>query len=100
MGCGRCMILPIDVLDILSELLRRYEENGNPYKPEIATVEDTWYETYGERSIKTFKVVLDDEKARRTGALTMCHDRFAGSGGEHDLFLVPLRKVISFPYCV
>jgi len=41
-------------------------ENGNPYKPEIATVEDTWYETAGERAIKTFKVVLDDEKARES----------------------------------
>lgn len=40
------------------------KENANPYKPEIATIEDTWQETYGDRAIKTFKVVLDDEEAR------------------------------------
>ncbi len=38
---------------------------NNPYKPHVATVEDTWYETYGERSIKTFKVVFDDEEVRQ-----------------------------------
>ncbi len=42
------------------------KENGNPYKPYIATVEDTWYETYGDRSIKTLKVVFDDEKIRES----------------------------------
>ena len=36
----------------------------NPYKPNIATVEDTWYETYGDRCIKTFKVVFDDSEVR------------------------------------
>ncbi len=36
----------------------------NPYIPHTATVEETWYETGGERSIKTFKVVFDDEKVR------------------------------------
>lgn len=40
------------------------KEIANPYKPEIATIEDTWYETYGDRAIKTFKVVLDDEEAK------------------------------------
>lgn len=38
--------------------------NGNPYIPHVATVEDTWYETYGDRCIKTFKVVFDDEAIR------------------------------------
>lgn len=36
----------------------------NPYIPYTATVEETWFETGGERSIKTFKVVLDDETVR------------------------------------
>ena len=36
----------------------------NPYIPYLATVEDTWYETGGERCIKTFKVVLDNEEVR------------------------------------
>jgi len=40
------------------------KENANPYKPEIATIEDTWLETHGERAIKTFKVVLDDDEVR------------------------------------
>jgi len=39
--------------------------NNNPYIPYNATVEDTWYETGGERAIKTFKVVLDDEEVRK-----------------------------------
>jgi NAD(P)H-flavin reductase len=38
--------------------------NCHPYKPNIATVQDTWYETYGDRCIKTFKVVFDDEEVR------------------------------------
>ncbi|MGI5876582.1 MAG: FAD/NAD(P)-binding protein [Dethiobacteria bacterium] len=42
------------------------KENVNPYIPHIATVEDTWYETYGDRSIKTFKVVFDDEEVRES----------------------------------
>lgn len=41
-------------------------ENGNPYQPYIATVEDTWYETYGDRCIKTFKVVFDDDNVRES----------------------------------
>ena len=36
----------------------------NPYIPYTATVEETWFETGGERSIKTFEVVLDDETVR------------------------------------
>jgi len=39
--------------------------NENPYIPHHATVEDTWFETGGERAIKTFKVVFDDEKVRK-----------------------------------
>ena len=42
------------------------KENGNPYKPHVATVEDTWHETYGDRCIKTFKVVFDDEEVRES----------------------------------
>lgn len=37
----------------------------NPYIPYNATVEDTWFETGGERAIKTFKVVFDDEDVRK-----------------------------------
>ncbi len=37
----------------------------NPYIPYNATVEDTWFETGGERAIKTFKVVFDDENVRK-----------------------------------
>ncbi len=40
------------------------KENGNPYKPHLATVEDAWHETYGDRAIKTFKVVFDDQEVR------------------------------------
>ncbi len=39
--------------------------NENPYIPYFATVEDTWFETGGERAIKTFKVVFDDEEVRK-----------------------------------
>ena len=39
--------------------------NENPYIPYYATVEDTWFETGGERAIKTFKVVFDDEDVRK-----------------------------------
>ncbi len=39
--------------------------NENPYIPYNATVEDTWFETGGERAIKTFKVVLEDDEARQ-----------------------------------
>ena len=42
------------------------KENGNPYKPHVATVEYTWHETYGDRCIKTFKVVFDDEEVRES----------------------------------
>ncbi len=40
------------------------KNDGNPYVPYAATVEDAWYETYGERSIKTFRVVFDDKEVR------------------------------------
>ena len=36
----------------------------NPYIPYTATVEETWYETGGDRCIKTFKVVFDDPAVR------------------------------------
>ncbi len=39
--------------------------NENPYIPYYATLEDTWFETGGERAIKTFKVVFDDEEVRK-----------------------------------
>ncbi len=39
--------------------------NENPYIPYSATVEDTWFETAGERAIKTFKVVFDDQEIRK-----------------------------------
>jgi len=39
--------------------------NENPYIPYFATVEDTWFETGGERAIKTFKVIFDDEEVRK-----------------------------------
>ncbi len=38
----------------------------NPYIPYTATVEETWYETGGDRCIKTFKVVFDDEAVRES----------------------------------
>jgi len=41
-------------------------ENGNPYKPHVASIEDAWYETYGDRAIKTFKVVFDDEEIKES----------------------------------
>jgi sulfhydrogenase subunit gamma (sulfur reductase) len=36
----------------------------NPYQPYIATIEDAWFETVGDRAVKTFKVTLDDPEAR------------------------------------
>jgi len=36
----------------------------NPFVPYTATIQDTWFETVGGRSVKTFKVTLDDEQAR------------------------------------
>ncbi|HED23960.1 MAG TPA: heterodisulfide reductase subunit F, partial [Firmicutes bacterium] len=39
--------------------------SDNPYIPYLATIEDAWYETGGERCIKTFKVVIDDEEFRK-----------------------------------
>ena len=39
--------------------------NENPYQPYIATIEDTWFETAGDRAVKTFIVTLDDEDARK-----------------------------------
>ncbi len=41
-------------------------ENGNPYKPHVASIEDAWYETYGDRAIKTFRVVFDDEEIKES----------------------------------
>ena len=40
------------------------KNHNNPYIPYTATVEESWYETGGERCIKTFKVVLDDPAVR------------------------------------
>ena len=40
--------------------------NGNPYLPYTATIVETWYETGGERPVKTFKVTLDDAAARES----------------------------------
>ena len=37
----------------------------NPYQPYIATIEDTWFETEGDRAVKTFIAGLDDEEARK-----------------------------------
>lgn len=37
----------------------------NPFVPYTATIEDTWFETTGDRCVKTFKVTLDDEEARQ-----------------------------------
>lgn len=37
---------------------------SNPYIPFSATVDDAWYETGGDRAIKTFKVTLDDPRIR------------------------------------
>ncbi len=36
----------------------------NPYIPYFATIEDSWFETGGDRCIKTFKVVFDDPAVR------------------------------------
>lgn len=38
--------------------------SDNPYIPYLATIEDVWPETIGERCVKTFKVTLDDPKVR------------------------------------
>ncbi len=38
--------------------------NANPYVPYVATIEDTWFETEGDRCVKTFKVTLDEAAAR------------------------------------
>ncbi len=38
----------------------------NPYIPHMAKVEDTWYETHGERAIKTFRVVFEDEEVKES----------------------------------
>jgi len=42
------------------------KNQGNPYIPHTATIVDTWYETGGERCIKTFKVVFDDPAVRES----------------------------------
>lgn len=41
-------------------------DESNPYLPYIARIEETWYETPGERSIKTFKVNFADESVWNT----------------------------------
>lgn len=40
------------------------KNNANPYIPHTVTVEEAWHETYGDRCIKTLKVVFDDEKVK------------------------------------
>lgn len=40
--------------------------NANPYVPYMATIEDAWFETVGDRCVKTFKVKLDDPAARES----------------------------------
>ena len=42
------------------------KNHDNPYIPYTATIEDTWYETGGERCIKTFKVVFEDPAVRES----------------------------------
>ncbi|MDD5748202.1 MAG: FAD/NAD(P)-binding protein [Actinomycetota bacterium] len=37
-------------------------DESNPYLPYTAKILETWYETPGERSIKTFKAAFEDEK--------------------------------------
>ncbi len=37
-------------------------DESNPYLPYIVNIEDAWYETPGDRAIKTFKVNFADEK--------------------------------------
>lgn len=39
-------------------------DQNNPYIPHVVTIQDTWYETGGDRCIKTFKVTFDDAKIR------------------------------------
>ncbi len=41
------------------------KNKSNPYIPYPATIEETWYETGGDRCIKTFKVVFDDDEVRK-----------------------------------
>ena len=41
-------------------------EKVNPYKPYMATVQEAWYETTGDRCIKTLKVLFDDEEVRES----------------------------------
>jgi len=38
---------------------------NNPYKPDLAVIEDIRQETYGPRAIKTFKVTFQDEKVKK-----------------------------------
>ena len=37
-------------------------DESNPYLPYIVNIEDAWYETPGDRAIKTFKVNFADPK--------------------------------------
>jgi len=39
--------------------------NKNPYQPWLATIDDTREEVAGERAIKTFKLVFQDEDAKK-----------------------------------
>ncbi|MBS3942619.1 MAG: FAD/NAD(P)-binding protein [Dethiobacter sp.] len=41
-------------------------DHSNPYLPYIATVDDTWLETVGDRCVRSFKVTLDDNSARES----------------------------------
>ncbi len=40
----------------------------NPYLPHLARVEEVWPETIGDRSIKTFRVVLEEKEVRENWA--------------------------------
>ncbi|HEC94442.1 MAG TPA: heterodisulfide reductase subunit F, partial [Thermoplasmatales archaeon] len=39
--------------------------NRNPYQPWLATIDEVKEEVGGERSIKTFKLVFQDEDVRK-----------------------------------
>ena len=72
-------------------------DNLNPYKPEIVTVEDTWFETQGDRAIKTLKVVFDDEEKGKLGTSSraVCHD-WRGCRRKHDSSPVRPRRYLRF----
>ena len=64
--------------------------NDNPYLPYTATIAETWFETTGERAVKTFKVTLDDEAARKAGATARASAPWWGCSApvEHVLHLL------------